>query len=301
MNNVMRKDRGAIRVIKNNYLTVEIGLPGQYYCGARFDWTGFMKQIILDDQYSFGTFESPIDGMGSGGEGFCNEFGIREPIGYQEVNQKEQFPKLGIGLLTKEDDGFYDFMRYYPVVSYETKVEWGTDQVRFIQAPLQCNGYAVNYEKQIKLDHNQVIVSYLLHNVGSKPIITSEYCHNFISINDFDINQDYLLSLPEGGLLRVETESDVLEMSESAITWRYSPDIEFYASVDRPWVGTGRGWDLYHSGSKTGVKETVDFEPISFAVWGSPFVVSPEIFINIELEPGETQHWTRIFEFYHNN
>ena len=67
--------------IVSSRLAVEISEPGTLYRGARFDWTGFVTQVTLDQQHTFCAPEALPGGRGTGGMGLCNEFGIRQPLG----------------------------------------------------------------------------------------------------------------------------------------------------------------------------------------------------------------------------
>ena len=44
-------------------------------------------------------------------------------------------------------------------------------------------------------------------------------------------------------------------------------------------------------------KETVDFTPVKLTVWGLEHVISPEVFLSVRLEPGESADWTRVWRF----
>lgn len=51
-------DEANKKCISNQRLKVEIALPGTQYHYSRFDWTGFIVQITLDDKHTFCTSES---------------------------------------------------------------------------------------------------------------------------------------------------------------------------------------------------------------------------------------------------
>src|SRR5688572_25534831 len=95
-NNLPTSDR--LHLISDR-LRVDIATPGSStYAGSRFDWTGLITQVTLDGRHTFCGQEA-TDGTGTGGIGLCNEFGIFEPVGYDDARVGDQFPKLGIGLL----------------------------------------------------------------------------------------------------------------------------------------------------------------------------------------------------------
>jgi hypothetical protein len=47
------------------------------------------------------------------------------------------------------------------------------------------------------------------------------------------------------------------------------------------------------------MKEVTDFIPERINVWGHKHVISPELFVSIDLEPGKKQKWRRRYTFYH--
>lgn len=90
--------------LSNDILTVEIADLGAYK-GTRFDWTGFITQVTLEQgKHMFCVPESLVPGQGTGGIGLCNEFSISRAIGYDDAEVGEWFPKPGVGLLQKQED-----------------------------------------------------------------------------------------------------------------------------------------------------------------------------------------------------
>jgi hypothetical protein len=57
-------------------------------------------------------------------------------------------------------------------------------------------------------------------------------------------------------------------------------------------------WDVYNHTKGVGIREFDDFKPARVALWGMRHVISPEVFIEINLKPGEEMRWTRKYEFY---
>ncbi|MNJ62299.1 hypothetical protein D3C77_581360 [compost metagenome] len=83
------------------------------------------------------------------------------------------------------------------------------------------------------------------------------------------------------------------------VTWKRTPDKPFYFRVDRfPSSSSTWIWELLHQPSGVSVREISSFRVSAVAVWGTGHVVSPEIFVRIELAPGQSQNWSRVYEFY---
>lgn len=291
----MQKKAGPI-ALRSDRLTVEIAPPGAVYRGARFDWTGFVTQVTLDGRHTFCRPESVVPGRGSGGIGLCNEFGIEEPVGFDRAEPGQCFPKLGVGLLRRPDGRPYDFFRPYEIEPFPISVEHDGRSARFLAEPLPCRGYAVRLRKSLSVEANRLRIGYELENLGQERVETTEYCHNFVAVDEHATGPDYELRF--GYPVSLGNPQPVLVATDTAIRWRHGPDGEFYAR----WSGFpragGHRWELIHLPTGTGMAETDDFVPCRVALWGAAHVISPEVFIGISLAPGESMAWTREYEFF---
>lgn len=315
--------------LRSDRLDVEIAPPGFAYRGTRFDWTAFITQVTLDGRHTFCVPESYEPGQGTGGVGLCNEFGIDVPIGYDDAQPGDRFPKLGIGLLIRPDDAPYRFARPYEIAErFPVQIDAAAERVRFTVEPLECRGYAARLEKTVSVQGAQLEIAYRLQNVGRQPLRTVEYCHNFIGIDGHSIGPDYRLRLPYPiqfeplppamlrqalpGILRkiapdwllkrimegmIQRRGNILVVEGNELTLNTVPQRAFYqrllgyARTDRP------QWELVHTPSGVGVSEIDDFAPVRVAVWGTTHVISAEVFVGIDLEPGGAQTWSRRYEF----
>ncbi|GGH14134.1 hypothetical protein [Paenibacillus segetis] len=288
--------------LKNEHLIIDIAEPGDYQ-RTRFDWSGFITgTTLIQGNHTFCVPESLIPMQGTGGIGICNEFGLAKAIGYDEVGVGEQFPKLGVGLLTRTSDTAYEFNRDYPLDSFEISVEHsGPQSITFTVLPKDCRGYAVSLVKTISVENNRLIVDYCLHNTGTKGIHTHEYAHNFFGIDGRKVGPDYVLKFPFA-LRPWNDDKETMEglsFHKGEVRWSGEPEEEFYFCLDGfegqayPWM-----WELLHEPSHTGIRELSKFSVSSVAVWGKGHVVSPEIFIELKLNPGDKKNWSRVYEFF---
>ncbi|MED4956339.1 hypothetical protein P9747_16655, partial [Paenibacillus macerans] len=82
-------------------------------------------------------------------------------------------------------------------------------------------------------------------------------------------------------------------------TWERQPEKDCYFRLpgvdgaEQPWL-----WELVHRPSGLGVRERSKLRVAAAAVWGKGHVVSPEMFVEVKLAPGERQSWTRVYEFF---
>jgi hypothetical protein len=291
-------------VIRSSRLAVEIAAPGTVYNRTRFDWSGFVTQVTLDGSHTFCVPEDYDPNAGTGGIGLCNEFGIEKHIGYADARPGESFPKLGIGLLTRPNDAPYNFFKPHEIAQrFPIHIETGENQARFTVDPIDCQGFAARETKTLSVADNCLQIAYRLENVGRRPLITHEYCHNFVGIDQQPLSEDYRLHFP----YPVKFEeipgldsmiSNVLRVDGQDIRWKWTPQKAFYCRPIGFYQTSQPQWELKLEKSGVGMREYDDFAPARVALWGTTHVVSAEIFIDINLHPGQSQTWTRRYEFF---
>ncbi len=283
--------------IKSENLTVEVAEPGSKYKGPRFDWTGFITQVVLDAKYKFCTIEKVPKGDESfAGAGLCGEFGIFCPVGYDDAKPGEHFPKIGTGLVQKADNEPYNFFRRYDFLPFKTVVEKPDESTMvFRQAPENCRGYSFEYEKTLSVKKNILEIRSLLKNVGKKRIQTVEYNHNFVNLDGKEVGPGYRLNFNFKPVKNSICKG--IGLKDDAIVFPEVPENAFYCRPE----GFDRNIPVTAEISCTcggpKIKLSGDFKTELIALWGMSHVVSPELFINIDLPPGETKSWTRRYEF----
>jgi hypothetical protein len=324
----MDQDRHSRIILRSNRLEVEIAAPETAYRGTRFDWSGFTTQVTLDEKHTFCAPEAHGEVESTGGIGLCNEFGNDLPVGYEDAKPGEAFPKLGIGLLVRPDEMPYNFFRTYEIAKpFPIEVETIPHQACFTVQPVDCRGYAVRLVKTVRVEENLLTFDYQLENTGSNPTITNEYCHNFLCINEKPIGLEYCLRLPYTASLepplvdlrriappairwlprpilqRIANRiygrmQGVLEFQGQEIHWKSIPSDAFYGRLQGFFQTDKPQWELVHSPSGVGLREIDNFPPVRVAIWGRSYVASAEVFVGIKLQPGESQTWSRRYEFF---
>ncbi len=314
-------------IISSDRLKVEVARPGSVYRRTRFDWTSFITQVLLDGNHTFCTSEDADPNKGTGGIGLCSEFGNEKAIGYADAKPGELFPKPGIGLLIRPEDPDYNFMQPYGIVQpFSIHIDHEKDFVRFTVDPLDCRGYAMREVKTIRAEGNCLSVAYQFENLGEKSLKTHEYSHNFIAINQQPVGPGYCLRLPYPvkfddisesfrgmlprrirkiipgwvlkGLVNQVMDSRVLQVDGQEIRWKFRPVKPFYCRLSGFSTTTEPQWELVYEPDGVGVRELDDFSPARVALWGAGHVISAEVFIDIDLQPGESAAWTRRYEFF---
>lgn len=289
--------------LENKQLVLEIQEPGEVYRGARFDWTGQIVQVIYLDKHTFCTTETrDINLINEKGRGLYNEFGIDLSIGYESCLPGEEFPKIGVGQLTKTTEKPYDFFVNYPIKPYNFNLRIEKNYAEFICNSKTVSGYGFKLVKRIALEKNSFKVRYTLSNTGDLPIITNEYIHNFLSINNRDIDENYKLIFPFELKPQKFKESvnpeNIVKFKNDTIYWDNNPSGQFFFSEIQNGLSQNGKWILIHEKEKAGISETTDFKLQRINLWGDTHVVSPEIFVKISLLPGRTAEWTRTFSTF---
>jgi len=283
-------------ILRNDILEITIAKPAEAYTGSRFDWTGIITEISYRG-HSFCVPEQYEEGKGSGGIGFCTEFGIDKPIGYDDLSVGGEFLKIGAGLVTKKADTPYNFFEPAPLRGLEIKEEfWTNEKYKIVSELNDGNGYNVLLTKIISIEDNLLTIYYFLENEGSKNISTNEYNHNFIGIDNDFIGQNYILTIPS--LKRLDNVVGDFKLDGQTITWDSQPSGDFYAIVQLGLMDEIYNWEIKHLKSKVGVRELSTFPIAKAAFWGYSHVVCPELFINIDLESNSTMSWKRCYEFF---
>ncbi len=282
-------------------MEIEIDLPEENYRFSRFDWSGKIINARYKGQLFAGSESLDRSKDSFMGRGFYNEFGIQAPLGFKELPIGSWCHKIGVGLIRKETAD-YHFLSNYDLRA----IPYQTDQNRH-QLKLQCQsslveGYAYILEKIIALKEDGFNIHYLLENTGTKVIHTTEYNHNFISFEKTAVNQDYILNFtfdldPKDFDEFVNPEKKLV-VQQRQIRFTNEPSEEFFISNISGGRSVKAQWSLEHIALKLGLKETASFMTEAINLWGTKHVISPELFVSIDIAPGEQQRWTRSYDFY---
>ena len=291
-------------VLKNKKLEIYVDAPSENYNCTRFDWTGKISKVRFQN-ISVTTVENTnLINTACFGKGLFNEFGIDTPLGFNETAIGGWFHKIGIGLLKKEDD-HYLFHKKYAVKPANFAVFSKANKVIITCVSEAVNGYSYELTKEIELHHSSFTVKYTLHNTGEKEIVTDEYVHNFMAINNASIGKDYELSFPFKLQPMffdetVNTEQKVT-IGSNRITFEETPKEQFFFSNLSGGKLENAAWTLLNSNTKIGIQETGNFQTNKMNVWGWGHVISPELFFKINIKAGKALEWTRTFEVFKIN
>lgn len=296
-----RENSKMTHILKNNHLEIHIDLPMAHYNYSRFDWTGKIVSVNYKGITISGVENRDSSSNNTIGRGFYNEFGIDRPVGFDEIEEGEFFHKIGIGLLKKEGKD-YDFSRNYEIKPATFKVAYGMEMIQLECISQYANGYAYTLYKEIELLENGFIIRYHLKNTGDKTIKTDEYNHNFLAINKEVIGENYQLKFPfqlNQALFDANVNPDgKVDIQQQEVMFTGNPNDQFFFSNLTGNNTVKAGWELIHSDKRIGIRETGNFNTNKINLWGWQHVISPELFFDIHVEPGELVEWSRTYEIY---
>lgn len=285
-------------ILKNKNLEVHIDLPHENYQTSRFDWTGKIQSV------KFRGIPLSITERNNGqdenlfGKGFYNEFGIETALGFEEAEIGEWFHKIGIGLLKKNESDYF-FHKEFEIKPAEFIVNTNSASIEIKCISELFNGYAYTLAKRITLNDDGFTISYILTNTGKKEILSDEYTHNFIAVNNDSIGPGYILKFPFQ--IKPEEFTDLeerIELGEDQITFNGNPNKQFFIGKLTEDASTKANWELIHKKQKIGIREVPSFKVQKVNLWGWKHVISPELFHYIHLKIGESTEWNRKYEIF---
>ena len=291
-------------IIKNNTLEVAIDFPLENYKGSRFDWSGKISSVKFKSLPLTTIEDTGSKDVNFLGKGLYNEFGIASPIGFEETPMGGWFHKIGVGLLKKEHKD-YLFHRNHLIKPASFDVNYENQKIIIICKSENVNGYSYILKKEITVSENNFIIDYSLHNTGEKQIVTDEYVHNFMAINNALIGEDYTLKFPfpiNPSLFDETVNSEKkVEIGLDTITFNKTPKKQFYFGNLTGGKELLAEWMLTNLKTGVGIKEIGNFKTDKINVWGWKHVISPELFFKISVDPKETVEWSRKFDVFKIN
>jgi hypothetical protein len=310
--------------ITNGTLTAGIYVPDPkrgFYRGTRFDWSGAFSSLQYEHHEFYGEwfqrsvpsvhdfqFDGPeiVVGAASAITGPVEEFTTNNhALGFDQAKPGQHFVKIGVGVLLKPDSAPYDRFRTYKIVDYGKRTTTtSANSVEFTQEVNdRTSGYGYLYRKIVTLTTGkpQMVLTHSLRNIGSKPIETRVYDHNFLILDhqptgpDFTIFAAYPIkptTPPALGLMEVNTNQV-----------RYLKAITGEQDLILDLSGFGAEADSYdfrvennHLG--VGLRMTGNRPLTRSTVWSIRSAIGIEPEIGMKLGPGEQFEWTLTYDYY---
>ncbi|MFC1650421.1 hypothetical protein ACFL2X_02520 [Candidatus Latescibacterota bacterium] len=306
------RDRYSHVVLSNGVVETTVFLPDAkngFSRSVRYDWSGHTWDLTWNGHSYFlqrnEKYPLPLNQVHDplfphNGAGFASEF---------YANGKEDgcktYLKVGIGHLDSGDSNII-------IDSGVWTIRRGKNLVEFIHSLEESCGYGYIYLKKMELTAGkpEMVISHSLRNTGTKAIRTQQYIHNFFCIDNEYSGRNYQLDLPFAPIFeRVYPEklAEKMNFEPYAVfrdnTLYFMKDIEKGNSLFAVFSGFDESLSHNHCiirNTRTGACVDISGD---FSLWGNRFWAEansfcPELFIEISVEPGETQSWKQVYTFF---
>jgi len=289
--------------ISNEQVSMKVYLPDTdkgLYRGTRFDWSGVIGSVQYKEHEYFGYWKKTHDPM------FHEDLtgpveGFIEPgLGYAEAEPGQGFIRIGVGVLEKEVEEQYNWMKTYNVLDFgKWTIDHGKDWVTFTHALQSDFGYAYEYTKSIRLKADGFSIEHTLRNLGERTIETDQFNHNFFMIDgersgiSFSVSFPYAISTHNDLKGFLEIENNKLQFVKDIHNNSVFVELEGYSDEVADNQAT-----VLNSKSGAGVTFSVDKPLYRMVFWACETTLCPENFIWISVAPQEEDSWTSEYTLF---
>ncbi len=291
--------------LSNGLIGVSIYLPDAekgYYRGTRFDWSGVISRVQYAGHTFYGEWKERHDPTHHDDiVGPVEEFSMEDPLGYEDAGPGDPFVKIGVGALIRPNNSEYRFHEKYKIQKAGTwEIKQEKDWIEFYQEFEGPDEWAYHYTKRIELLESQpaFVIKHTLKNIGFKTIDTTHYNHNFTIIDDEPIGLGYEISFPFA--LDVEGEfNNCVEIEDKQIQFTKANEpghVMLFLQNDFSSAEENQ-ITITNKDARAGIHINGDQTPFKINVWSQRWTVSPEPFIKIQVERGETMQWEYKYRF----
>jgi len=299
----------------NGLITAQVYPPGerQLYQGTRFDHAGVVFHVTYKGQdYSTYWFERfAVDPSDEGKyppgvqHSCCSVSGPVEEfaaVGFEEAGMGGRFLKPGIGIFKRDNDNVLKFPTLPALNEGKRTFKATKNGAHFTQDigdPQSGYGYA--YEKVVTLvpGKPQMTISHVLKNTGKKPIVTTVYCHNFLTLSPG--SEHMVITAPFAWSAEKPLQPELVKLDGKTI--RYIAPIPVGTTTISLMNGFSdkvSDYDFIVTNTRTGFGQRIRADqPIAkINMWSISTTYSLEPYIAISLKPGETKRWTYTYDFF---
>ena len=291
--------------IRNAQLTLSFHLPDAangYYRGPRFAWSGLLASAEVGGHRWFGpwldqhnpTHHDHVDGT-------PGEFGMFSPLGYADAKVGGHFLKIGVGYLERAKNEPYKFYFDYQVAKpLPWDVKQGRGWIEFRQDLRDPAGwgYALRHRIELAGARPAFRIIYDLRNIGTKPIVTDYYCHNFVNVDGAPIGPDYELTFPFDLKFKPLTEGLAENRGRELFFPQVLTEKAFFTKLEAlaGTVAENRA-RVRHRPSGATLEIVGDWAPSAYNVFVARGAACPEPYLALDLAPGGARTWTTTYTF----
>ncbi len=281
--------------LDNGTIKVRILYPnGVKYDRTRWCHTGFIQDVWCKG-IRFSEYERNRHGeqLTSEGGGLCCQFA---PISPEEAvpGKLTLLPGVGAGIYKVPNEA-HDRLDIRERL--DIKVNYTADCAVFETQTPTVDGFSYSETREIKLVGSEITEKVTFTNTGEREIHTQEYCHNFLSLAGEEISPNYILEFP-AAVVSEDFQSNAMIYKGDHFTFSRHPDKACYFD-DKININSRDeyGWTMRTKTGKAYCYEKIDFTPARVSVWSDYYTLCPEMFVAIDLAPGETTSWQRTWGF----
>jgi hypothetical protein len=292
--------------ITNGLVTARFYLPDAergHYRGTRFDRSGDTYSLRFAGHEFSGPWFLRHDALMGPVEEFLS--GEDSSPGYAEAKPGEGFVRIGVGVVRKAEDKPYERFRTYEVMdSGKWTVATQRDRIVFEHALSGPAGYAYVYRKTIALRAGQPVmtIAHALRNVGTRPIETDQYNHNFFVLDQAPTGPDTSVRFafdPQGTTDRGLGQLALLRGRELVFPNELQPKQSVFTELTG-FGSTPEHYDIRVENRKagTGVRIQGDRPLAKLVFWSIRTTACPEPYVKLRVEPGREEAWSLRYELY---
>ncbi len=303
--------------ISNGAVSAKVYLPERrgFYTGTQFDHAGMVTHTTYKGQdygqywfkgissavhdYTYDEQENIVAHPCCSATGPVEEF---DAVGFDQAGKGGSFLKIGVGILRRNTDT-YDHVLHYPIENAGKRENAATrDSVRFTQdISGDPSGYGYHYVKTVRMvpGRPQMRIEHMLRNTGTKPIQTTVYCHNFLTLSPG--NEHIRLAAPFN--LKATREMDRTTAKVEGRTFRFLRAMTEQDTVSSGFTGFDQSlhdydFDIVNTKTGYGMRIRADQPLARINMWSVATTFSWEPYVAISLKPGQEKRWTYIYDFY---
>ena len=301
--------------IGNGLITAQVYPPGekQLYQGTRFDHAGVVFHVTYKGQdystYWFDRFVTDPSDEGKYPSGVqhscCSVSGPVEEfaaVGFEEAGMGGRFLKPGIGIFRRTSDNVLQFPTLPALNEGKRTFKATKNSARFTQDiddPQSGLGYS--YVKTVTMvpGKPQMTIAHVLKNTGKKDIVTSVYCHNFLTLSPG--SEHMVITAPFAWAAEKPLQPELVKLEGKTIRYLAPiPPGTTTISLMNGFGGKVSDYDFTVTNTKTGFGQRIRADqPIAkINMWSINTTYSLEPYIAIALKPGETKRWTYTYDFF---
>ena len=311
--------------ITNGLVTARLYLPDRasgFYRGTRFDWSGVVGHLEYAGHTYYAQWFTASDettrdftdtgtaiiaGPNSAITGPSEEYSTDgKGLGYDDAPAGGTFIKIGVGVLRKPaDGGTYSQFRLYEIVDGgQWTVRPSSDAVAFTHVLSDASsGYGYEYRKTVRLERGQpeLVIEHTLVNRGTRPLTTSVYNHNFLTLDGQTTGADFSIEAPYAITTTRPPNPALASVQDRKVVYARPLGPREVAST--PLLGFGPTAADYHfrienAHAGAGVEIAGDRPLSNASLWSIRTVIAIEPFVTMTVAPGESVSWGVRYRYY---